>query len=902
MNRNRKRKNKMVTGLAVGMAAVLGTSPAVYAADTEKQTVSKEETVYVNADAAGNKKEVIVSNWLKNPDSQKSLKDETDLKDIKNVKGDETYSEKGSSLTWNTEGRDIYYQGKTSQELPVSVHLTYYLDGRKMEPEELAGKSGHLQIRIHYKNNAKKTVAIDGKEESLYSPFVLLTGLILPEEIFSNVVIDNGKVISDGNRNIVLGIAMPGMKESLGLKEEASEINLPEELEVSADVTDFAMDPTFTIALTDVMEELNTDDIADYDKLKDSLNDLEDAALKLVDGSKELSDGTNTLGEKYEEFDQGVQTLKTGIGALNSGALELASGIGSYTAGADELNEGIQTYLGKSGVLTGKVKEYVNGVNTVVGGVKEYTKGADELSDGISLYIAGEEQIASGAKGLSALSVGLPQIRGAIEQLHGAVDGKGSQETDILCATQALAQGTKQLESALEQTDLQQLMGMVDAMTKTGNELISQAGAMSGAMQSEIIEPVSSLIQTGNELAKQLQALNAYTSSLKQQAQTALNEAEQVMVEQINAQIAEKNNQLKADAQSAAAQAADQANQQLANARASLDSQIASARAGGNEELAAALEGAKANIPGGVSVSPADVGNLDGVAVPDVSVNLEGFDASAITSVITGVESSIAGLQNHVNSMMPAINDMKTKLDSISAASGKIPSEPMAELKKSVAAINQGMQKLNGAVTTLSQSTAQLDQSTVSLPEAGKGIEDLLGGLETLSANNKELLKGAAQLKSSSPILVQGVGTLQGGTSQLTSGLNDLSVQLSLGASSLSSNSQALRAGASTLTSGTNDLLSGSHTLQDGSTQVKSGISELKDGAKTLKDGMKEFDEEGTGKLKETVEDEVGTLLDRLKALSSDDFTYDTFSGKADSMDGNVKFIIETEAIGDEES
>ena len=43
---------------------------------------------------------------------------------------------------------------------------------------------------------------------------------------------------------------------------------------------------------------------------------------------------------------------------------------------------------------------------------------------------------------------------------------------------------------------------------------------------------------------------------------------------------------------------------------------------------------------------------------------------------------------------------------------------------------------------------------------------------------------------------------------------------------------------------------------------------------------MEKFDREGTSKLKSTVEDELGDVLDRFDALTSDDCTYTTFSGK----------------------
>ena len=191
MNRNRKLRKQMMSGLAVGMAAVMGAAP-VYAATGEDAAVSKEETVYVNANADGSEDQITVSNWLKNAGTEKNLQDESELKDIKNVKGDEEFTQSGNKLTWQTDGEDIYYQGTTTKEPPVSVKFTYYLDGKEIKPDDLAGKSGKLKIKVDYTNNTKTTVDINGKKETMYTPFVLMTGMILPQDTFSNVKIDNG--------------------------------------------------------------------------------------------------------------------------------------------------------------------------------------------------------------------------------------------------------------------------------------------------------------------------------------------------------------------------------------------------------------------------------------------------------------------------------------------------------------------------------------------------------------------------------------------------------------------------------------------------------------------------------------------------------------------------------------
>lgn len=235
MNRNKKILN--VT-MAAGMAAVLGTTPVIAAAQEADNGVSKEETVYVNATAEGEIKDITVSDWLKNSGSAEGdISDVSDLEGIKNVKGDETFTQDGDKVTWNTDSSDIYYQGTSNKELPVDMKIKYYLDDQEITPEELAGKSGHLRMEVSYTNKSKKTVKVDKKDVEVYSPFVMVTGMILSSDNFSNVTIDNGKVISDGDKEMVVGVAVPGLKDSLDLSGDLSDkIDIPEGFTMEADV------------------------------------------------------------------------------------------------------------------------------------------------------------------------------------------------------------------------------------------------------------------------------------------------------------------------------------------------------------------------------------------------------------------------------------------------------------------------------------------------------------------------------------------------------------------------------------------------------------------------------------------------------------------------------------------
>ena len=152
----------------------------------------KEETVYVVADPDGTPNEVIVSDWLKNYLGADTIEDVSDLTDIENVKGDEKFTQNADgTLTWQADGNDIYYQGKTDRDLPIEMKMTYYLDGEEITPEELAGKSGKVTIRADYTNKEKA-------ENGVYVPFAAVTGMMLNKN-FTNVEVTNGKVVSDGN-------------------------------------------------------------------------------------------------------------------------------------------------------------------------------------------------------------------------------------------------------------------------------------------------------------------------------------------------------------------------------------------------------------------------------------------------------------------------------------------------------------------------------------------------------------------------------------------------------------------------------------------------------------------------------------------------------------------------------
>lgn len=333
---------------------------------TEKALV-KEESVYIIAGADGTAQKVIVSDWIQNGTASPTIRDKSTLKGVTVTKGDTSYTMDGDNMrVWDAAGEDVYYQGESSGNLPVSLSVRYQLDGKDISPQELAGKDGRVTIRFDYENNQYETVEINGKEEKIYVPFAVLTGLMLDNDRFQNVQVSNGKLINDGDRTIVAGLALPGLAGNLALNPE--KLELPDYVEITADVTDFSLATTLTIATNEVFnqsEEVeNSGKIEELDDLTASLGALTDAMNQLLDGSSQLYDGLATLLSKSNELIAGVnqlaegaKQLSDGAGQLNQGAGELDSGASQLAEGAKELAEGLGTLTSNNATLNGGARQ-----------------------------------------------------------------------------------------------------------------------------------------------------------------------------------------------------------------------------------------------------------------------------------------------------------------------------------------------------------------------------------------------------------------------------------------------------------------------------------------------------------------------------------------------------------------
>lgn len=438
MNRNRKLNRISKTVISGLLVTSLVVSNGAYA---NAQKISKDESVYVNADESGATTKITVSNWLKNAGINGTINDESDLKDIQNVKGDETFTQNGDDVQWSAGSNDIYYQGTTDKELPVGVEIKYELDGKEIAAKDLLGQSGKLKITVSYTNKSKSTQTINGEKQEMYTPFVMATGIILPDDKFSNVEVDDGKIINEGSNNIVVGFGMPGMAESLDLDEDAAD-KLPEGFTVTANVTDFSIGNTITFASPSILSDLELDDIDDLDDLENKLEKLVDSSEDLVDGSKKLSNKMGELEDKFDDYQDGEKSMNKGIKDLVNGGTTLKKGVKDYTNGVDTLAKGTQSYVNGAKQITDgnqklyeAVKDMPSSYKEFSDGLQAYTKGVDTLADTKTA-----KQLTDGADavtaGIGTLNENLGKLESSYDNYKLLADGLKAQAAQISDPTQ----------------------------------------------------------------------------------------------------------------------------------------------------------------------------------------------------------------------------------------------------------------------------------------------------------------------------------------------------------------------------------------------------------------------------------------------------------------------------------
>ena len=300
---------------------------------------TKEEVVYSKLKNDGTNYSTVVSERITNTDNSELINDISELLNIENTNGDETFEQNGTNVVWKANGKDIQYQGTIDKDEPITCKVKYELNGKEVEAKDIVGKSGNVKVTLTYTNNDAHTVKVNGKYEKMYTPFIVVAGTVIDNN-FKNVNITNGKIIDNGNKKMAIAMCFPGLQESLGISKD--KIDIPSTIEFTMDANDFEMNNIISYATPKLVEESDLNMFDDLDEIYSKVNELQDAANQIQDGSSKLNDG--------------AKTLRNGASTLNDGANELSREINNKLAQYEKIKA---EALNKK-ELENKIAEIVN--------------------------------------------------------------------------------------------------------------------------------------------------------------------------------------------------------------------------------------------------------------------------------------------------------------------------------------------------------------------------------------------------------------------------------------------------------------------------------------------------------------------------------------------------------------
>ena len=539
---------KLKKTLQCTMCAVLSFGMVVCNSSfVEAKKIKKQESVYVNAAADGSVSKITVSDWLKGAnETTGTINDISDLKNISNVKGDETFKQNGKDVDWNGAGKDIYYQGESDEKLPVDMKITYKLDGKEIAAKDMLGKSGKVEIHVTYTNKSSRKKKIDGKETTIYTPFVMVTAMVLSSDHFENVEVDNARIVNDGDNQMIIGMGVPGMAENLDLSDDMAD-KIPSDFTVTADTKDFTIGNTFTYGSASLLNDLDLDDVDELDDLEEKLNDLTDASDKLVDGSDDLYDNLKLFDSKMGELNtsvkkfqkEGVNRLANGISTLAKGAPTLVKGVTDYANGVTTFAKGTTSYVDGAAKITNgcallykSVKDIPTQIQSFDTGLKTYTGSVDKLGSkqNVTALKSGAKAVSDGVTSLNTNLVSLEKTYETTDLLLKKLKATGADATleQVLAgqkqAIQAMKQATSttgDLKVGAEKVSgsVATVMDSLDKLSANSSTLTEASTKLKTSMPT-LVSSVKTLKEGGDTLAKNNKKLKGASKKLVKSGKT----------------------------------------------------------------------------------------------------------------------------------------------------------------------------------------------------------------------------------------------------------------------------------------------------------------------------------------------------------------------------------------------
>ena len=479
------KNSKRVTLVILTAALILIAGISAFAVADEPST-EKEEVVYANTDANGDVRGVYVVNIFAGGD----IVDYGDYAEVKVLNTTDEIRQSGDKITVSTDAESLYYEGTMeSRDLPWDIDIRYTLNGEKITPEELAGKSGEIEINLDFRQNT-------ACDSSFFDRCALQTTMTLDTEKCKNIVANGATMANVGQNKQLSYILLPGNEK---------------EYTVTADVTDFEME---SISINGIRMDLSID--IDNEKLMSQVRQIEDAAVALDDGTAAVNSGAEQLTEGTEELNESVSLIA-------GGGANLAAGIQSFNRGLDEAKKGLALLNSESEKLTSGSKEVKTALNAIDEKLSELSVSAEEVERLVNASSQINQSLKELSGSLSALEKGTGS--GALAQsgidLNAVKGANGSAMATVdsdIATLRSILSDLSGLESAIRgagygdtyDSYVSQINGLIADLQSVKGTLSTDNAALGGTEQylSALHQKTAAVSSGASELSKQYEEFN----------------------------------------------------------------------------------------------------------------------------------------------------------------------------------------------------------------------------------------------------------------------------------------------------------------------------------------------------------------------------------------------------------
>lgn len=720
------------TACILSAAMLFGSGFSAAAAGSD---IPKDENVYVNLNQDGSVDGIYVVNAFR-------LEKETDIVDygkydsVKNLTTDEELTKKGDTITTTAPAGNFFYQGNLkTKEMPWEITIHYYLDGKEMQADELAGKNGSLKITIHVGKN-------DSVDEEFFENYLLQATVTMNMDNCSSLKAAGATVGNKGTSKQLVYNIMAGQEK---------------DIVITADVLDFEMDP---ISFQGVPMSFDLDrDTLSMDSLYDKTGEIKDAANEFSDGAAELSDGAGALKDGAADLKDGANSLKEGIESYADGAYSLGDGVDTLKDGTDDLADGASELAdGISSLKEGvdKLAGGYNGDEGAAAGAKKLAEGADKLKSGAG-------KLSDGVNSL----VGMMGNMGKTESL----DVKGEAAIDKIVPNIKLLKpdyylnGNTTREKIVNlSSDLSQLILYVVQLGMSGRNDMDAAKEKNKDVDGILEKSIDEETETSESIEETETPESAEETEEERDSEESLSEEAATEANAEN----EKNEE-------------EEMPQMSSEANTSEASKVQETNIGKEERTGETVSGV--TYKKGYSAYSLVTLNykrdnniylkLNEGTVTQISSTAKGLDASSFLPELLRAKE---GIDQLLGSYL-ALEEMEKQMNSQSDQLKQL-TEGASALKDGVASLADGAGSLADGISQLADGTNQLQSGVSELNDGGwelaDGTKDLQSGVSDLADGVKELTDASGDLKDGSGQLADGTGDLFDGTSDLLDGVGEL--------------------------------------------------------------------------------------------------------------------------------